>query len=223
MICLDGPAASGKSTLAKALAESLGFFHLDTGATYRAFALRAREQGYDPAGSPGAQAALIRKALAGFNLELTQGGAVILGGRDVTSEIRTEEVSRLASILSQEPAVRRKMVACQRELAREKNVVAEGRDMATVVFPGADLKVYLTASEAVRAKRRYEELRSKGVDADLAQVVAELRARDERDTRRAHAPLKAAEDAVVVDTSDLTVGQVLEQIKHAWERKRPTA
>lgn len=220
LICLDGPAGSGKSTLAKALSQELGFFHLDSGATYRAFAVVVERLGYDLAKPCREQRDLLYKALEQFNIELAKDSRVILNGEDVTTQIRSEKISQLASVLSQEPVVREKMVACQRALARGKDVVAEGRDMATVVFAEADLKVYLTAREAVRAKRRYEDLCSRGLEADLAQVEAELRARDERDLCRAHSPLKAAEDAVIVDTSDLTVAEALEKIKRLWEEKK---
>jgi cytidylate kinase len=195
VIAIDGPAGAGKSTVARALAGRLGFTYLDSGAMYRCVALLALRH---PDAEPGALA-------AGAEIEL--GDAVRLDGEDVSREIRTAEVSRQASIVAADPGVREALVAKQRALLARGDWVAEGRDIGTVVAPGAELKVYLDADPAERARRRASE-----IGADQGSVLAEQTIRDERDRSRAESPLRAAEGAVVLDTTGLGVEEVVERI-----------
>jgi len=189
VVAIDGPAGAGKSTVARRLAGALGFTYLDSGAMYRCVALAGPH--VDPA-----------------TLDIAfDGDRVLLDGRDVTSAIRTPEVSEDASRVAANPAVREAMVAKQRELMAEGDWVAEGRDIGTVVAPGAELKVFLTASPEERARRRADQ-----IGADLATVLAEQRIRDERDSTRDHSPLRAADDAVQVDTTGKTIEQVIDEI-----------
>jgi cytidylate kinase len=194
VIAIDGPAGAGKSTLARALADRLGFTYLDSGAMYRAVALAALEQGLAPA-----------QVAAEVRIEL--GERVLLDGRDVTDAIRTPEVSEAASRAAAEPAVRAAMVAEQRRLLASGDWVAEGRDIGTVVAPGAEVKVFLTADPKERARRRATEL---GVDPGT--VLAEQAIRDERDRAREHSPLQPADGAVQLDSTSLTLEQVVERV-----------
>ena len=194
VIAIDGPAGAGKSSVARSVAERLGFTYLDSGAMYRTVALAALEQGVEPA------------ALAdAIRIEL--GDRVQLDGRDVTREIRSPRLSEAASRAAADPLVRAAMVAHQRRLLSEGDWVAEGRDIGTVVAPQAELKVFLTADPASRARRRAREL---GIDA--RQVLAEQALRDQRDATRAHSPLQPASDAVLIDTTSLTLDQVVDRI-----------
>ncbi len=201
VIAVDGPAGAGKSSVAKALAERLGLTYLDSGAMYRCVALAALERGIDPEDAD-AVGPLARGLEIAFD-----GARVILDGRDVSREIRDAEVSAAASRVSVAPDVREAMVARQRALIRAADFVAEGRDIGTVVSPDAPLKVYLTATSEERARRRAAE-----TGESVERVMAALRARDARDTGRQHSPLRAAEDAVVLDTTDLSVEAVVEEI-----------
>ena len=201
VIAVDGPAGAGKSSVAKALAERLGLTYLDSGAMYRCVALAALERGIDPEDAD-AVGPLARGLEIAFD-----GARVILDGRDVSREIREAEVSAAASRVSVAPDVREAMVARQRALIRAADFVAEGRDIGTVVSPDAPLKVYLTATPEERARRRAAE-----TGESVERVMAALRARDARDTGRQHSPLRAAEDAVVLDTTDLSVEAVVEEI-----------
>ena len=195
LIAIDGPASAGKSTVARRVAQELGFTYLDSGALYRSVALLSLA-------SPGREPAeLAREA----SVEL--GERVLLGGRDVSAEIRAPEVSEAASVLAADPAVREQLLAKQRALIASGDWVAEGRDMATVVAPGAALKIFLTASPEERARRRAAEL-----GADLATVRAELTLRDTRDSTRAHSPLKPAAGAVELDTSEMSEEQVVQRV-----------
>jgi CMP/dCMP kinase len=194
VVAIDGPAGAGKSSVARAVARELGFTYLDSGAMYRAVALAARERARPPA-----------EVAPTLSLEL--GERVRVDGRDVTAELRAPEVSEAASVAAAQPAVREAMVAEQRRLLRDGDWVAEGRDIGTVVAPDAEVKVFLTASSQARAQRRAAEL---GVDA--ATVLAEQAIRDERDTAREHSPLQAAAEAVTLDTTDLTLAQVVERV-----------
>jgi cytidylate kinase len=201
IVAIDGPAGAGKSTVARAVAEALGFRYLDSGAMYRSVALAAAERGVPPA----QLADSIRIELAGN----TQGesGRVLLDGRDVTSSIRAPEISEAASRAAADPAVRKAMVAEQRRLLEHGDWVAEGRDIGTVVAPDADLKVFLTADPHERARRRAAEL---GADVDT--VLVEQAIRDERDRVREHSPLVPAPGAVVLDTTGLTVPEAVQRI-----------
>ena len=207
MIAIDGPSGAGKSTAGRIVASRLGYVFLDTGAMYRALALTAlrTRTALDDA------AALA--ALAGdARIELGADGTVAVGGEDVTVALRTREVSTAASQVSVHPAVRRVMVARQRELGRRGGVVMDGRDIATAVFPDADLKFYVDADPAMRAIRRRDELREAGIDADLATVEREIRARDHADSTRADSPLTRVADAVHVDTSAIGLDEVVERM-----------
>ena len=194
VIAIDGPAGAGKSSIARAVAECLGFAYLDSGAMYRSVALAALDQGAEPADVAPA-------------VRIEVGDRVLLDGRDVTDAIRTAEVSEAASRAAADPAVRAAMVAEQRRLLSSGNWVAEGRDIGTVVALDADLKVFLTASPDERARRRAAEL-----GADPGAVRSEQALRDERDTTRAHSPLEPAAGAVVLDTTDLTLREVVERV-----------
>jgi cytidylate kinase len=202
VIAIDGPAGSGKSTVAKAVAERLGMSYLDTGAMYRAVAFKAIRRGVDPE-----DAALVAKLAEDMELEVA--GRVVVDGVDATIEIRSPEVTRAVSIVATNPEVRRELVRRQREWGVEHNGgVVEGRDIGTVVFPGAPVKVYLTASDEERAQRRSQEL----LDMHYDEVAAEIAKRDHVDSTRAHAPLTVAEDAVVVDTTASTVEEVVDLV-----------
>ena len=201
VIAIDGPAGAGKSTVARGVAAALGFTYLDSGSMYRCVALAALDRGVDPDDN-----VALGKLAGGLELEL-DGGSVRLDGRDVSEAIRRPEVSAAASRVSVHPAVREAMVARQRRLIDSGRYVAEGRDIGTVVSPEAPLKVYLTASESERARRRAAET---GEPAE--QVLEALRARDERDRGREHGALRAAEDAVTLDTTGLEAGEVVERV-----------
>jgi CMP/dCMP kinase len=207
IVAIDGPAGSGKSTLARRIASRLGFLYIDTGAMYRAVALWARRNGT----SLEDHHRLQQLALSA-DIKLEQGGAVHLNGEDVTAAIREPDISQGASRASAIPGVRRALVVKQRQMAEEASVVMEGRDIGTVVFPDAEVKVFLDASTEVRARRRWLELRGKGTEADLQEVEREIRERDERDSTRAEAPLMQAPDATYVDTSLLSLDEVEEEI-----------
>jgi CMP/dCMP kinase len=194
VIAIDGPAGAGKSTVARAAAERLGFTYLDTGAMYRCVALAAIERGGEPA------------EIAG-EIAIELGDRILLDGRDVTEAIRTAAVSEAASQVSADIGVRMALVRKQQEILREGDWVAEGRDIGTVVCPQAQVKVFLTASPEARARRRAEEL-----GADYETVLAEQLQRDERDERREHSPLVPANDAVPVDTTELDLEEALDQI-----------
>jgi cytidylate kinase len=194
LIAIDGPAGAGKSTVARRVADALGFTYLDSGAMYRSVALAASERGRPP-------------AEVAPSLHIGLGNRVTVDGRDVTEKIRTPEVSEAASRVAAEPAVREAMSAQQRELVASGDWVAEGRDIGTVVAPQADVKVFLTASPEVRARRRAAQT---GTDPEA--VLAEQAARDERDQTRAHSPLQPAPEAVVLDTSALDLDEVVARI-----------
>lgn len=207
-IAIDGPSGAGKSTLAKALAEQLGFRYVDTGAIYRTLGLAVARRGKDCASE-----SAVAACLPEIQLSLTYGEDGLqhmhLDGEDVTRAIRENAVSRYASQVSAHPAVRAYLMQLQRDLAQTHSVVMDGRDIGTVVLPEADLKIFLTASVEARAQRRHRELMEKGQDISLAQVTEELQRRDEADTTRAAAPLKQAEDAILADTSTLTLEESL--------------
>lgn len=203
-IALDGPSGAGKSTMAKRLAAELGFLYVDTGAIYRTLGLFALRQGVDPGDGETVEPLLgkasIRMAYAGDGLQ-----HMYLGEEDVTQAIRTPEVSAAASKISAIPAVRAFLLDMQRDMARENDVVMDGRDIGTVVLPQADVKIFLVASVEARARRRYAELLERGVETDLDRVLAEILERDQRDSNRATAPLRQAEDAQRVDTTSCSL------------------
>ena len=216
VIAIDGPAASGKSSTAGLVAERLGWAHLDSGALYRITAYAAVRAGLQP--EPANEAAIARLA-AGLPVRFT-GGRVFLDDLDVTDDIRTEEAGMNASRVSALPAVRGALVSLQHGFRRLPGLVADGRDMGTVIFPAAQLKVYLTASAAQRAERRHKQLISKGISATLATLRADLEARDARDSSRAVAPLKPAGDALLLDNSLQTVDESVAQVLGWWEGKQ---
>lgn len=210
VIAIDGPAGAGKSTVAKILARDLDITYLDTGAMYRALALKATREGLGPADG-GAAAEIGRRTEIAF--EHGEPQRVLLDGEDVTSLIRTPEISELASALSVFPPVRRVLVERQKALIEQGGVVLEGRDATTVIAPHAQVKVYLTASLEERAKRRHVELKTKGYESGYEQVRKEVESRDHRDITREESPLTVAPDATLVESAGLTPEQVAERIK----------
>ena len=215
VICIDGPTASGKGTLAAALAARLGWHYLDSGALYRATALAARQAGV----ALDDEAALARLAAA---LPLRfEAGRVWLDGRDVSEALRSEQTGMDASALAPLPAMRAALLNLQRGMARLPGLVADGRDMGTVVFADAPLKVFLTASAETRAERRYKQLAAKGISANIARLRDDLQARDARDASRAAAPLKAAQDALALDNSCLSIEQSVQQVLDWWQDRQP--
>jgi cytidylate kinase len=212
VVAIDGGAGSGKSTTAKGVAHRLRFFYLDTGAMYRAFTLKylraaSHQQKIDMG--------LVKKLLAETTIQLRQEDSetrVYLDQEDVTLNIRSTEVSDFVSQVSAIPEVREYMVAKQREIAENKNVVCEGRDIGTVVFPDAQVKIFMQADLKTRAKRRLQELAEKKIQANLDQVIENLEFRDDYDSHRSHSPLKRADDAVVVDTTSLTIEEEIELV-----------
>lgn len=210
-IAIDGPAGAGKSTLARALARELGYLYVDTGAIYRTVALRAREAGAEPS-DPEQVAPLLED----LDLRMDYGGdgvqRMYLSGRDVTETIRENEVSALASQVAALPAVREFLLEFQRKQAREHDVVMDGRDIGTVVLPQAGVKIFLTAAPEARARRRTAELLQRGQDADFDEILREIRQRDEQDENRPVAPLRQAEDAALLDTTNLDLKGSLEAL-----------
>ncbi|KAB0576590.1 (d)CMP kinase [Fusobacterium naviforme] len=209
-LAIDGPAGAGKSTIAKAVSRELNWIYVDTGAMFRAIALFLTERGTDTDSEEAVAAALdgVDIALRHENGEQR----IFLNGRDVSAEIREEAVGNMASRVSVYPAVRNKLLLLQRQLAAAQPVVMDGRDIGTVVLPNADTKIYLTASAEVRAKRRLRELLLKGQSAELAEVQRDIEARDYRDMHRETAPLRQAEDAVLLDSSDMSAAEVQQKI-----------
>lgn len=210
-IAIDGPAGAGKSTVAKRVAKELGFVYVDTGAMYRALAIFFLKQGLKPEDTE-------KIAIACKNAEVTIGyeagvQQVYLNGENVTGMLREEAVGNMASVSSAIKEVRAQLLELQRELARTKDVVMDGRDIGTNILPNADVKVYLTASVETRANRRYLELQEKGVACDLGEIARDIEERDTRDMNREIAPLKQAEDAVYLDSSDMTIDEVVSEIK----------
>ncbi len=213
MIAIDGPSASGKGTVAARVAAALGFHYLDSGALYRLVALEALRSGGD-LDDEAALAGVARSMDIAFGV-----GSVRLGGEEVGAAMRAEEVGAAASRVAAQPAVRQALLARQRGFRRPPGLVADGRDMGSIVFPDAPLKVYLTAAVETRAQRRYKQLMEKGMYAKIEDVVEELRRRDTRDTSRAVAPLKHYPDAVFLDTTGLSVDQAVEKILGWWREK----
>lgn len=210
-IAIDGPAGAGKSTIAKRVSGELSFIYVDTGAMYRSIALYLLRKGISATDVEAVKAALedIEIAIQYVNGEQH----VLLNGEDVSGQIRTEEVGNMASKSSALPCVRAKLLELQKKLAREHDVVMDGRDIGTNILPDAQLKIYLTASVDTRASRRYKELIEKGTDCDLEAIKKDIEQRDYQDMHRETAPLTQAKDAVYLDSSDMTIDQVVEKIK----------
>lgn len=202
-IAIDGPSSAGKSTMAKLLSEKLNIDYIDTGAMYRAFALKILRSGTD-CGDDAALAEL----LAGTDVDY-RGGKVFLDGEDVSGFIRTPQVTEMASVSSAKPQVRAKLTATQQQMGRTRSLIMDGRDIGTTVLPDAEVKFFLNASPRMRAMRRALEYASKGLPCDVDQVQADIEARDYRDSHREASPLRKAEGAVEIDTSDMTVEQVV--------------
>ncbi len=203
-VAIDGPGGAGKSTIAKAMAARFGFIYVDTGAIYRTVGLRVRRADADPK-----SAAEVTPLLAGMKIEMKydENGSqrMLLDGEDVSDAIRTPEMSMYASAVSALPEVRAFLLDMQRSMAREHSVIMDGRDIGTVVLPDADVKIFLTAAAEERARRRYLELQAKGDTSTYEQVLEDMNTRDRNDSQRATAPLKQADDAIVVDTTELSL------------------
>lgn len=210
LVTIDGPAGAGKTTVSRQVAEKLGYRYLDTGALYRGVALEAKNRGVavdDDAG--------LETLLTGLTLrfEVVDGSSRLFAGdTDITDKIRTPEISMLASAVSARPVVRAALLGLQRQAGAAKKVVCEGRDMGTVVFPQADVKFFLDASVEERARRRFEELADSDSSLTLSQIEDDIRKRDNNDRTRSHAPLKAADDAVIVDSTSLSIAGVVEKM-----------
>ncbi len=216
VIAIDGPSGAGKSTAARRLAERLGYIYIDTGAMYRAIGWKAKREGIDPADEAkladlcGRTEVTIKKDNSDPRFSVD--------GIDVTGEIRTPEMGMMASAVSKSPAVRARLLTLQRELGRGGGVVMDGRDIGTVVFPDADVKFYLEASAGERGKRRYLELKAKGMDVDRARITKEIEERDRQDSGRALAPLKKADDALLIDSSAMSIDDVLDRMLSAIKK-----
>ena len=215
VITVDGPAASGKGTIATGVAQALGYHQLDSGSLYRLVALAALD-----AGVPAADEAKL--AAIADNLDVTFGsGRIVLQGRDVTDRIRREDMSAAASQIAVHPAVRGALIGRQRAFRQPPGLVADGRDMGTVVFPDATLKVFLTASQQERAGRRYKQLIEKGISSTLESLLREIRERDARDARRVTAPLAAAADAVILDTTGMSIAAAIQFVLDRYRALQP--
>lgn len=210
-VAIDGPAGAGKSTLARRLAADLGYIYVDTGAMYRTIGLYALRAGKDPKDNEAVNALLPEISLKLDSIEGEQ--HIYLNGEDVSTAIRTEEAGMAASAVGANPAVRAFLLDLQRNMAKTQDVLMDGRDIGTVVLPDATVKIFLTASPEARATRRWKEYQQKGVEANYEDVLADVKQRDYQDTHRAAAPLKQADDAVLLDTSEMNFEQSLEAMK----------
>ena len=219
-IAIDGPAGAGKSTIAKTLAKELGFYYVDTGAIYRTVAYFLDLLGISPKDTDG-----VERYIDELTVEIVydeEGSQhMLMNGMDVTADIRTQDISQKASLVSAQPVVREVLLDMQRDVAKKHNVIMDGRAIGTVVLPRATVKIFLTASPEVRAKRRTDELIAKGQKADYAKVLQEIKQRDHQDTTRAIAPLKQAKDAILVDTSELDIPAVVAAIRKIVGEKIP--
>ena len=217
-IAIDGPAGAGKSTIAKRLAKELGYYYVDTGAIYRTVAYFMDLLGISPKDADGVSRYIDELTI---DIYYDENGLqhMLMNGMDVTHEIRTPDISQKASLVSDQPVVREMLLDMQRDVARENNVIMDGRDIGTVVLPQADVKIFLTASAEVRAQRRHAELVAKGGKDTFEQVLADIQRRDHQDSTRAIAPLKAAKDAVTVDTSVMDIDEVVASIRHIVQQK----
>lgn len=219
-IAIDGPAGAGKSTIAKKLAKELGYHYVDTGAIYRTVAYFLDLWGVSPKDVDGVER-YIDELTIGIEYDEEGQQHMIMNGMDVTADIRTQDISQKASLVSAHACVREMLLDMQRDVAKEHNVIMDGRDIGTVVLPKATVKIFLTASPEVRAKRRTDELIAKGQKANYNKVLQEIKQRDYQDTHREIAPLKMSRDSVKVDTSEMDINQVVEQIRQIVGKKIP--
>ena len=219
-IAIDGPAGAGKSTIARRLAKELGYYYVDTGAIYRTVAYFLDLLGIAPKDVDGVERYIDELTI---NIEYDEEGKqhMLMNGMDVSDDIRTQDISQKASLVSAHKVVRDMLLDMQRQVAREHNVIMDGRDIGTVVLPRADVKIFLTASAEVRAKRRYDELTAKGQKTTFEQVLKDVQQRDYQDTHREIAPLKQARDAVLLDTSELDIDGVVAAMKAIVQEKIP--
>ena len=219
-IAIDGPAGAGKSTIAKRVAKELGYRYVDTGAIYRTVAYFMDLWGVSPKDVDGVERYIDELTIG---IEYDEDGLqhMIMNGMDVTADIRTQDISQKASLVSAHACVREVLLDMQRDVAKEYNVIMDGRDIGTVVLPKANVKIFLTASAEVRAKRRTEELLAKGQKANYNQILKEIQQRDYQDTHREIAPLKMCRDSIKVDTSEMDIDQVVEEIKAIVAKKIP--
>lgn len=217
-IAIDGPAGAGKSSIAKLVAKKLSFVYIDTGAMYRTMALYFLKNGIDTKDEQ-----MVSERCDDIDIKITYANGeqqIFLNGDNVSQEIRQEEVGNNASVVAAYGKIREKLVALQREMAASTDVIMDGRDIGTVVLPDAEAKIYLTASSAVRAQRRYKELQEKGIECDLQKIEEDIILRDEQDMNREISPLKQAEDAVLVDSSDMSIDEVVEAIISIAEKTK---
>ena len=219
-IAIDGPAGAGKSTMAKRLAKELGYKYVDTGAIYRTVAYFLDLWGVSPKDIDGVSR-YIDELTIGIEYDEDGTQHMIMNGMDVTADIRTQDISQKASLVSAHAIVREMLLDMQRDVAKEYNVIMDGRDIGTVVLPKANVKFFLTASAEVRAKRRTEELQAKGQKANYNQILKEIQQRDYQDTHREVAPLKLARDSIKLDTSDMTIDEVVAEMKRIVGEKIP--
>ena len=220
VLAIDGPSGSGKGTVSQRLSAELGWPFLDSGAVYRALALMAWEEDVAP-GEVDKLVEMAKKMDISFIPEKDGVCSVLVNGAEVSEALRSEEVASLASQIAAEPKIRLALLEKQRQFQQPPGLVADGRDMGTTVFPDALLKIYLTASPEVRAERRYKQLKEKGFDVNLPRLLGEIRERDERDAGRQASPLKPADDACIVDTSDMTIDEVVEHIRALLQQRLP--
>jgi cytidylate kinase len=217
-VAIDGPAGAGKSTIAKLVAKQKGFIYVDTGAMYRAIALFLLREGIEAD-----DAEAVARACQQADIKISYEGGeqiVLLNGENVNAFLRTEEVGQMASTSSANPAVRAHLFELQKRLAAENDVVMDGRDIGTCILPNAEVKVYMVASSAERARRRYLELTKNGIDCDIKKIVDDIIKRDQQDMTREHAPVKQAEDAVLLDTSEMTIDEVVEAVLELIEKAK---
>ena len=216
-VAIDGPAGAGKSTIAKLVAKEKGYIYVDTGAMYRGLAIHFLDKGIEPG-----ETDKVIEACKDAEVTIAYEDGVqhvYLNGNDISSRLRNEEVGNMASVTSAIPEVRKKLLELQQNLAKTQDVIMDGRDIGTCVLPGADVKIYLTASSLTRAKRRYLELQEKGTICNLDEIQKDIEERDQRDMNREISPLRQAEDAVLVDSSDLTIQQVVDRILQIFRSK----
>ena len=219
-IAIDGPAGAGKSTIARRLAKELGYHYVDTGAIYRTVAYFMDLMGVSPKDVDGVERYIDELTI---QIQYNEKGEqrMIMNGMDVSDDIRSQDISQKASLVSAHAVVRDVMLDMQRDVAKKNNVIMDGRDIGTVVLPRANVKIFLTASVEIRAKRRYDELIAKGTKADLNKIQEEIRQRDHQDITRPIAPLKQAKDAILVDTSNMTINEVITTLQRIIKEKIP--